>query len=95
METTKPMSIAIHDAKEDIIQTINRHNLPASVLLLLMKDIMSEVEALDSRVFNEDIQRYNELQKASETEQPKKIVQDVQAVDEVEEIPEEEVTVEE
>ena len=68
MEINKPISIAIHDAKEDIVKTINKHNLPASVLLLLMKDIMTEVTILDSKVYNQDLQNYQNQLLSSQNE---------------------------
>lgn len=81
-ENNKPISLEIHDTKQDIINTINQHDLPASVLLLLMKDIMNEVVELDKRVYKEDMESY-----ASEAVTP--------MAPEPEAIPEDEVIVEE
>ena len=64
----KPISIVIHDTKEEIIEVINRNQMPASVMLLVIKDILSEIEKIDRQVYARDLKEYAEEVEKESTE---------------------------
>ena len=56
----KPISLMIHDAKENIVKAINDTGLPPSILLLLVKDILSEIISLDAETYQSDLISFKE-----------------------------------
>lgn len=54
----KPLSLMAQETEQEIVEIINKSQLPAYVLKKMLQEIYSEVERIES----EEIKKYNEEQ---------------------------------
>jgi len=58
----KPISIAIEELRQNIINSINTSNLPPSVVEMIVKDVYVEVNNLKSQEYNKAVEKYNSIE---------------------------------
>ena len=63
----KPLSLTLREAKNNIVSTINEQALPPAILLLLMKDIMTEITEVERDAYAKDMMQYKEKLQSTET----------------------------
>nr|DAU93253.1 MAG TPA: hypothetical protein [Caudoviricetes sp.] len=55
----KPASLLIQETRNSIINILNESKLHASILELIMKDIMNDVTNASTRIKNKELEEYN------------------------------------
>lgn len=55
----KPASLLIQETRNRIINILNESKLHASILELIMKDIMNDVTNASTRIKNKELEEYN------------------------------------
>lgn len=55
----KPASLLIQETRNSIINILNESKLHASILELIMKDIMNDVTNASARIKNKELEEYN------------------------------------
>ena len=61
----KPLTLQVQETEQEIVNTINKSNLPAYVLKQILKDIYQQIETIEQ-------QEIEEYQKKESEEQCKK-----------------------
>ena len=56
------INLQITELRGNLIQQINDSGLPITVVYLLMKDLMSEIENMNSTVINKEVEEARQMQ---------------------------------
>lgn len=64
------VNVAIFNAKNNIVKAVNESGLPLSIISLIFKDILSEIDSKAQEELKQDLQRMQEeLNKQKEQEE--------------------------
>ena len=67
----KPLSIAIHDLKKYIAETIEDSKLPPCILQPIIYDFLIQIQFLSQKQLEEDLRKYNSLSEQKEAQNGK------------------------
>lgn len=56
----KPITLQMENLKKEIVDAINKSNLPVFILDFMLKDLYGEVHAMSQKQFIDDKERYEE-----------------------------------
>ena len=63
----KPLTLLMHETKNNLIQTINNSTLPPCILELIVKDILNEIHVLSQKQLQDDELLYMNLLSQTES----------------------------
>lgn len=61
----KHFTVKVNDTKKEIIDVINKANLPALVLKIILKDIYEEIESIEQKEIQEYYDKIDEQEDAT------------------------------
>lgn len=71
------VNVAIFNTKNNIVKAVNESELPLSIISLIFKDILSEIDSKAQEELKQDLQKMQEeLNKQKEQEEQKEIETD-------------------
>lgn len=71
------VNVAIFNTKNNIVKAVNESGLPLSIISLIFKDILSEIDSKAQEELKQDLQKMQEeLNKQKEQEEQKEIETD-------------------
>jgi len=62
----KPISVMIHDMKNDVLNTITKHNLHPSITRMIIGDIYREICAVADSQYIQEQKAYENAEKSKE-----------------------------
>lgn len=60
----KPSTILIHEFKDRIVSAVNSAGLPAFAIALVLRQMLAEVENIETQQYLADVKAYEEAQNA-------------------------------
>lgn len=69
------VNVAIFNAKNNIVKAVNESGLPLSIISLIFKDILSEIDSKAQEELKQDLQKMQEEQKEQKEQEEQKEIE--------------------